>query len=191
MIASSPISASFLAICSAHLDMTLNTPLRLTLVIWANLASGAALPSLFNSLKPVGMAAPLMQTWTAPKRAITALIAFCTDSSSLTSVCTNIACLIDGGIELLEHAEQSLGVRPEGTTADGSFTLEEVECLAHCDKAPCLQVNYRFFGPVTPDDFDRLCVDLRAGRLDRDVPRHGVLDREPRPHPMSAARDGA
>jgi len=109
----------------------------------------------------------------------------------LVSVCTNIACLIDGGIELLEHAEQSLGVRPDGTTADGSFTLEEVECLAHCDKAPCLQVNYRFFGPVTPDDFDRLCDDLRAGRLERDVPRHGVLNRDARPHPMSAARDGA
>ena len=108
----------------------------------------------------------------------------------LLSVCTNIACLIDGGFELLEHAEQALGVRPEGTTADGMFTLEEVECLAHCDKAPCMQVNYRFFGPVTPADLDRLCDDLRAGRLDRDVPRHGVLNRDTRPHPMSAARDG-
>ena len=74
--------------------------------------------------------------------------------------------------------------------ADGMFTLEEVECLAHCDKAPCLQVNYRFFGPVTPDDFDRLCDDLRSHRLERDVPRHGVLNRDTRPHPMSAARDG-
>ena len=108
----------------------------------------------------------------------------------LVSVCTNIACLIDGGFELLEHAEHSLGVRPDGTTVDGLFTLEEVECLAHCDKAPCLQVNYRFFGPVTPDDFDRLCDDLRSHRLERDVPRHGVLNRDTRPHPMSAARDG-
>ena len=76
-------------------------------------------------------------------------------------------------------------------STDGLFSVEEVECLAHCDKAPCLQVNYRFFGPVTPDDFDRLCDDLRAGRLERDVPRHGVLNRDARPHPMSAARDGA
>jgi len=53
-----------------------------------------------------------------------------------------------------------------------------------------MQVNYRFFGPVTPADLDRLCDDLRAGRLDRDVPRHGVLNRDTRPHPMSAARDG-
>jgi NADH-quinone oxidoreductase subunit E len=109
----------------------------------------------------------------------------------LVSVCSNIACLLDGGIELLERAEESLGVRPDGTTDDGLFTLEEVECLAHCDQAPCLQVNYRFFGPVAPDDFGRLCDDLRAGRLERDVPRHGVLNRDTRPHPMSAASDGA
>ena len=109
----------------------------------------------------------------------------------LVSVCTNIACLIDGGYELLEHAEETLGVKPDGTTADGVFTLEEVECLAHCDKAPCLQVNYRFFGPVTPNGFDELCDDLRGGRLDRDVPRHGVLNRETRPHPMSTASGGA
>jgi NADH-quinone oxidoreductase E subunit len=109
----------------------------------------------------------------------------------LISVCTNIACLLDGGLELLEHAEQVLDVRSEGTTADGLFTLEEVECLAHCDKAPCVQVNYRFFGPVTPADFDRLCDDLRAGRMARDVPEHGVLNRDTRPHPATAAADGA
>jgi NADH-quinone oxidoreductase E subunit len=105
----------------------------------------------------------------------------------LMSICTNIACLIDGGYELLEHAEAALDVKPGGTTSDGAFTLEEVECLAHCDKAPCLQVNYRFFGPVTPTGFDELCDDLRAGRLARDVPRHGILNRETRPHPMSTA----
>ena len=109
----------------------------------------------------------------------------------LVSVCTNIACLLDGGFELLEHAEQSLGVRPDGTTADGCSRSRRSSASPHCDKAPCLQVNYRFFGPVTPDDFDGLCDDLRAGRLDRDVPRHGVLNRDTRPHPMSAARDGA
>jgi NADH-quinone oxidoreductase subunit E len=109
----------------------------------------------------------------------------------LVSVCTNIACLLDGGLELLEHAEQTLGIRPEGNSADGMFALEEVECLAHCDKAPCVQVNYRFFGPVTPADFDGLCDDLRAGRLERDVPHHGVLNRDTRAHPLSVSRDGS
>jgi len=99
----------------------------------------------------------------------------------LVSVCTNIACLLNGGYELLEHAESRLGIVPDETTADGEFTLEEVECLADCDRAPCLQVNYRFFGHVSADDFDRLVDDLRAGRLAETVPAHGIMNREQLP----------
>src|ERR1700686_5913296 len=95
----------------------------------------------------------------------------------LISVCTNIACLLNGGYELLEHAEQALGVRAGGTTADGEFTLEEVECIALCGNAPCLTVNWRFFGDVSHDAFDRLVADLRAGRLADTVPPHGTLCR--------------
>lgn len=95
----------------------------------------------------------------------------------LVGVCTNVACLLRGGMELLEHASDSLGISPGGTTEDGLFTLEEVECVAHCDKAPCAQVNYRFFGPLENDDFDRLVDDLAGGRLNEDVPPHGVLSR--------------
>ncbi|MCU1462676.1 MAG: nuoE [Acidimicrobiales bacterium] len=108
----------------------------------------------------------------------------------LVSVCTNIACLLNGGYELLEHAEARLGVVVDETTPDGEFTLEEVECLADCDRAPCLQVNYRFFGNVTHDDFDRLVDDLRAGRLAETVPAHGVLNRE-QPPPVSVRRADA
>jgi NADH-quinone oxidoreductase E subunit len=95
----------------------------------------------------------------------------------LVSICTNIACLLDGAYQLLEHAEDSLGIKTGHTTDDGEFTLEEVECLALCDKAPCLQVNYRYFDDVTPQRFDEICADLRAGRLSDDVPAHGVMIR--------------
>lgn len=95
----------------------------------------------------------------------------------LVGICTNIACLLSGAYELLEHAEQSLGVPVGGTTADGTVTLEEVECIAYCDKAPCAIVNYRFFGPLTNVEFDTLMDDVRAGRLDEDVPPHGTLSR--------------
>ena len=40
-----------------------------------------------------------------------------------------------------------------------------------------LQVNYRYRYKVTDDDFDRLVDDLRAGRLDDEVPPHGTLAR--------------
>jgi len=95
----------------------------------------------------------------------------------LISICTNVACMINGAYELVEHAEKTLGIKADTTTADGEFTLEEFECLALCDKAPCLTVNWRFFGPVTNQDFDRLVDDLRAGRLADDVPPHGTLCR--------------
>ncbi|MDA8116050.1 MAG: NAD(P)H-dependent oxidoreductase subunit E [Actinomycetota bacterium] len=98
----------------------------------------------------------------------------------LVGVCTNIACLLQGGGELLEHAEESLGVAAGGTTEDEMFTLEEVECVAHCDKAPAVQVNYRFFGPLTGESFDDLLAKLRAGEYDGVVPPHGTLIRVPR-----------
>ena len=75
----------------------------------------------------------------------------------------------------MEHAEERLGVKAGGTTTDGVFTLEDVECLAACTEAPALQVNYRYRYKVTPSGLDRLLDDLRAGRLDGEIPPHGTL----------------
>jgi NADH-quinone oxidoreductase subunit E len=96
----------------------------------------------------------------------------------LVNVCTNISCLLLGGEELLHHLEGRLGVRAGSTTPDGTFTLEDVECIAACTEAPCLQVNYRYFYKVTPDAADQLLEDLQAGRRATEVPKHGVLARD-------------
>jgi NADH-quinone oxidoreductase E subunit len=103
------------------------------------------------------------------------------------TVCTNIACMLAGAYELLEHAEERLGVRAGATTADGLFTLEEAECLAACDVAPCLQVNSRFFGSITDESFDQLVEDLAAGKHTDEVPPFGVLCRYERRHGLEAA----
>jgi NADH-quinone oxidoreductase subunit E len=95
----------------------------------------------------------------------------------LVSVCTNIACMLNGAYELLEHAEETLGISHGATTSDSMFTLEEVECIALCGNAPCLAVNWRFFGDVTNERFDQLVSDLRDGRLTETVPPHGTLCR--------------
>lgn len=92
-------------------------------------------------------------------------------------ICTNIACMLEGAEDLLHHAEERLGVKDGGTTPDGLFTIEDVECVAHCNFAPCLQANYRYFGPLTNDDFDTLVDDLAANRLKDTVPPHGTLVR--------------
>ena len=96
--------------------------------------------------------------------------------SYLINVCTNISCMLLGGEELLDHAQQRLGVKTGGTTADGMFTLEDVECIAACTEAPCLQVNYRYRLRVSYDDFDEMIDSIRAGRTD-DLPQHGTLAR--------------
>jgi NADH-quinone oxidoreductase E subunit len=106
----------------------------------------------------------------------------------VVSVCTNIACLLGGAAELLEHAETSLGVRAGGTTADGTVTLEEAECLADCDRVPCVQVNHRYVGGQDAASFDQLVADLRAGKLADTVPPHGTLVRVRRTVGLAADR---
>ena len=91
----------------------------------------------------------------------------------MINVCTNLSCQLLGGEELLEHAEITLGVKAGGTTADGMFTLEDVECIAACTEAPCLQVNYRYKLRISHEEFDQLIGELREGNCD--IPSHGTL----------------
>jgi NADH-quinone oxidoreductase subunit E len=107
----------------------------------------------------------------------------------LVSICTNIACLLGGAAELLEHAERTLGVRAGGTTSDGTITLEDAECLADCDRTPCVTVNHRYVGGLTPQAFDQLVADLRAGRRDGEIPPHGTLVRVRRNGGLRVGRD--
>jgi len=95
----------------------------------------------------------------------------------LVNICTNISCQIMGGEELLHHAEHTLGIKAGSTTTDGLFTIEDVECIAACTEAPCLQVNYRYRHRITIEEFDQLIEDLRAGKLADEVPPHGTLAR--------------
>jgi NADH-quinone oxidoreductase subunit F len=75
-------------------------------------------------------------------------------------VCTNISCLLRGGEQLFTHAKKRLGIAPGETTADGNFSLEEVECIGACSWAPALQVNYQYHHEVTPDGLDQLLTHL-------------------------------
>jgi NADH-quinone oxidoreductase E subunit len=56
-------------------------------------------------------------------------------------VCTTLSCAFRGGYELIEKLEDSLGIRLGETSADGNFTLSEVECLASCGTPPMFQVS--------------------------------------------------
>jgi NADH-quinone oxidoreductase subunit E len=71
-------------------------------------------------------------------------------------VCTNIACMLKGGEELLHHCAKKLGIGHKQTTPDGVFTLEEVECIGACSWAPAIQVNYDFHENLTPETLDQV-----------------------------------
>jgi len=78
-------------------------------------------------------------------------------------VCTNIACLLKGGDELLERAKKRLEIGHKEVTQDGVFSLEEVECIGACTGAPAMQVNYDFYENLTPLKFDRIIEELDNG----------------------------
>ena len=66
-------------------------------------------------------------------------------------VCTNISCMLRGAYDVYERFQEELGVGNKGVTADGLFSLEEVECIGACCWAPAIQVNYEFHDELKPD----------------------------------------
>ena len=95
----------------------------------------------------------------------------------LVNICVTMSCALAGAADLMERAQERLGVRVGGTTPDGMFTLASAECQAACTEAPCLQVNYRYRYRVDAPQFDQLIDDLAAGALDDEIPPHGITAR--------------
>ncbi|HEY3226887.1 MAG TPA: NADH-quinone oxidoreductase subunit NuoF, partial [Planctomycetota bacterium] len=89
-------------------------------------------------------------------------------------VCATLPCALRGGLDLHRHLSQALGIRAGQTTADGLFTLKKVECLANCDKAPCLQVDEDYFDHVTAPDADAIVERIRSGRWKAELPPYTV-----------------
>ena len=77
-------------------------------------------------------------------------------------VCTNISCMLRGGYDIFEHLQDKLGIGHKGVTADGLFSLEEVECIGVCCWAPALQVNYDFHDDLTNEKVDDVLASYRA-----------------------------
>ncbi len=65
-------------------------------------------------------------------------------------VCTNISCMLRGAYDVYEKFQEELGIGHKGVTADGTFSLEEVECIGACCWAPAIQINYDFLDDLTP-----------------------------------------
>ncbi len=107
-------------------------------------------------------------------------------------VCTNVACMLRGGNELLDRAKKRLEIGHKEVTKDGVFSLEEVECIGACTGAPAMQINYDFYENLTPATFDRLIQELDFGRRAEPVTViSGALhQREPGEIPVISKRWG-
>ena len=90
----------------------------------------------------------------------------------LVSVCTNTLCGLLGGDEIYRVLSETLGISMNETTPDGQITLEHAECLAACDYAPVVTVNYEFFDQQTVESARTIVDDLRAGQ--RPTPTRGA-----------------
>ena len=77
-------------------------------------------------------------------------------------VCTNISCMLRGGYEIFDRFQQELGIGHKGVTADGLFSLEEVECIGACSWAPAIQVNYDFVEELHPDHVPGILAHYRG-----------------------------
>ncbi len=75
----------------------------------------------------------------------------------VVSVCTNVTCLVCGGPELYEHLRDRYA-------DDDEVFVEEVECLAACDTAPVMQVNYDFHGRVSHGEAEQVVEEYRSGK---------------------------
>jgi NADH-quinone oxidoreductase E subunit len=81
----------------------------------------------------------------------------------MLQVCRGLMCELKDSEEIREHMKQKLGIGHLETTDDGLFSYEEVECLAACDRATCMQVNLAFVLDLTPEKIDQMLDQMRAG----------------------------
>lgn len=75
-------------------------------------------------------------------------------------VCTNISCMLCGSDQVVAHLQNRLGIKLGETSADGRFTLKEVECLGACVNAPMLQIGNQYHENLTPEKLDQILDSL-------------------------------
>jgi NADH-quinone oxidoreductase subunit E len=80
----------------------------------------------------------------------------------IIQVCTDLPCALRGADDFYQRLCQRLGLPPVGgTTDDGLFTVEQVVCLAACDKAPVAQIDLKYYENLSDEAVDTVIAALR------------------------------
>jgi len=82
----------------------------------------------------------------------------------LLEVCRTGPCCLVGAEKIMDHIEQTLGVKEGEITPDGLFSWRGVECLAACGYGPVLQIGpeYTFHENLTNESVDKLIANLKT-----------------------------
>ena len=75
-------------------------------------------------------------------------------------VCSNLSCSLLGAQTLVDYLKEKLGIELGETTEDKKFTLTTVECLGACEQAPCMMVNYDYYGDLEQNRIDEILDNL-------------------------------
>jgi NADH-quinone oxidoreductase E subunit len=98
-------------------------------------------------------------------------------------LCTTTPCWLRGSGAIVEACEKHLSVRCGQTTADGMFTIKEVECLGACVNAPMMQVTSvdadHFYEDLTPENVTQLLDALASGKQPKPGPQSARTSSEP------------
>ena len=94
-------------------------------------------------------------------------------------VCTTTPCWLAGSDKVVSACRKHLGIGPGETTADGQFTVVEVECLGACVNAPMLQYNDDFFEDLDEESAGKFIEALKRGETPKPGPQNGRLSSEP------------
>jgi NADH-quinone oxidoreductase subunit F len=107
-------------------------------------------------------------------------------------VCTNISCMLRGANDIYKHLQTRLEIGNKETTATGTFSLEEVECIGACTGAPAMQVNYDYYENLDNDQVDSILEQLQVGKKPQPVAQitGAIKERHPAEVPVISRRFG-
>ena len=98
-------------------------------------------------------------------------------------VCTNLPCWLRGSDVVADTCKRTLGIGFGETTADGQFTLSEVECLGACVNAPMMQINDDYYEDLDPDTSRAVLAVLKQGGRPKPGSQIGRRSCEPKTGP--------
>lgn len=94
-------------------------------------------------------------------------------------ICTNLPCMLRGSQEIVETCEKELGIGLGETTADGLFTLSEVECLGACVNAPVIWIGDDYYEDLGVESAKAIIQALKSGQTPKPGPQNGRTNSAP------------